>query len=205
VFEPAFNKQEITIWDFIPKSGRVLVLPVLKWTLERGANDPALLASLGKKSDFWTHCATTWYKDLARTIDYLETRKDIDIDKIAYFGYSMGAHNAPWLAGLEPRFKTVIMVSGGFRQAELDVPACKAANFAPRMKCPVLMINGKHDYLVPVETAQKPLFRLFGAPAEHKKHVLLETDHSVFVEMDALIKEILDWLDKYLGPVNQEP
>ena len=142
-----------------------------------------------------------WYKDLARTIDYLETRKDINTEKIAYLGHSMGAHNAPILAALEQRIKTVIMVAGGFRQVELDPPSCKAASFAPRMKRPLLMINGRYDSLVPVETSQKPLFRLFGTPEEHKKHVILETDHSVHLEMDRLIKEILDWLDKYLGPV----
>jgi formylglycine-generating enzyme required for sulfatase activity len=200
LFETTLTKQEVTLWDFIPKSGRVLVLPVLKWTLDRGANDPALLANLDGKNRSEVELTLTWYKDLARTIDYLETREDIDSTKLAYLGYSMGANNAPWLAGLEARLKTVIMVAGGFRREELAT-LCRSANFAPRMTRPVLMINGKYDYLVPVETAQEPLFRLFGAPGAHKRHVLMETDHSAFLQIDILIKEILDWLDKYLGPV----
>jgi len=201
LYEPKFTRHEITLWDFVPKSGRALVFPVLKWTLERGANDPTMLAARGKITSNAIEVVTTWHKDLARTIDYLETREDINATKVAYLGHSWGANNLPWLAGLESRVRAVIMVGGGFRKAELDPPFCKVANFAPRMKRPVLMINGKHDPYVPLDTAQEPLFRLLGAPEENKKHVLLDTDHSVFIEMDILIKEILDWLDKYLGPV----
>jgi len=186
---------ELELWDFIIKSGRAFIWPVLKWTYERGGGEA--LEPTVSVAEFYI----TWYKDLARTVDYLETRKDIDAENIAYLGFSAGGHNAPVLTTLEQRIKTVIMVSSGFREAELDPPSGKAANFTPRMNRPLLMINGRYDSVVPVETSQKPLFKLFGAPEEHKKHVILETDHSVHLELDKLMKEILDWLDKYLGPV----
>jgi dienelactone hydrolase len=32
-----------------------------------------------------------WSQDLARTIDYIETRPDFDAGKIAYYGFSAGA------------------------------------------------------------------------------------------------------------------
>ena len=32
-----------------------------------------------------------WSKDLGRSIDYLETRSDIDVHKLAYYGVSLGA------------------------------------------------------------------------------------------------------------------
>jgi pimeloyl-ACP methyl ester carboxylesterase len=72
---------------------------------------------------------------------------------------------------------------------------------AARIKVPVLMINGKYDQLFPLETSQIPLLKILKTPKEDKRHVILDTDHSVWVKHDIVIKEILDWLDKYLGPV----
>jgi hypothetical protein len=43
------------------------------------------------------------------------------------------------------------------------------------------------------------MFELLGTPAEHKKHLLYETDH--IPPRIEYIKETLTWLDKYLGPV----
>ena len=39
------------------------------------------------------------------------------------------------------------------------------------------MVNGRFDYLFPLETSQLPLFNHLGTPAEHKHHVLLEAGH----------------------------
>jgi hypothetical protein len=36
------------------------------------------------------------------------------------------------------------------------------------------------------------------SPAADKKHVIAQGGH--FVAQDALVRETLDWLDKYLGP-----
>ena len=49
------------------------------------------------------------------------------------------------------------------------------------------------------ETAQKPLFRLLGTPDADKKWIVYDGGH--FVPRDALVKETLAWLDRYLGPV----
>jgi hypothetical protein len=50
-----------------------------------------------------------------------------------------------------------------------------------------------------VETSQRPMFELLGAPAEHKRHVIYEAGH--VVPRDQLVQETLDWFDRYLGPV----
>jgi len=72
-------------------------------------------------------------------------------------------------------------------------------NFAPRAKMPVLMLNGRNDFLFPIESSQLPLFRLLGAPEKDKRHVVFDSGH--VPPRQPLIREILDWLDKYLGPV----
>jgi len=67
----------------------------------------------------------------------------------------------------------------------------------------VLMINGRHDFIFPLETNLNVLFRLLGAPAKDKRHALLDSGHFPFPMRDA-IKEILNWLDRYLGPVQPQ-
>jgi len=66
------------------------------------------------------------------------------------------------------------------------------------------MLNGRYDFVEPVETAQQPMFDLLGTPAADKRHVIFETGHAV-VTIQPMIKEVLDWLDKYLGPVQTRP
>ncbi len=70
-------------------------------------------------------------------------------------------------------------------------------NFAPRVKVPVLMLNGRFDNFFPTTTSQEPLFTLLGTPAEHKSRVVYETAHSI--PRNAMIKEVVGWLEKYLG------
>ena len=65
------------------------------------------------------------------------------------------------------------------------------------------MVNGRHDFTFPVEVSQKQLFRWLGTPPEHKRHVILETAHSLWPQRSEVIREVLNWLDQYLGPVRK--
>ncbi len=67
---------------------------------------------------------------------------------------------------------------------------------------PVLMLDGKYDFFFPYETSQKPMFELLGTPEDDKK--LLSYAGSHFVPKTEVAKEMLAWLDKYLGPVEWE-
>jgi pimeloyl-ACP methyl ester carboxylesterase len=78
-------------------------------------------------------------------------------------------------------------------------------NYAPRVHIPVLMLNGRDDFLFPVETAQKPLFNALGTPASDKRYVQFEGGHASEVTRPDLIGEILEWFDRYLGPVKSRP
>jgi len=70
----------------------------------------------------------------------------------------------------------------------------------PAISVPTLMINGKSDFTFPYETAQVPLFRALGTPAEHKRHAVLEGGH-LPPDFHGWMRIVLDWFDKYLGPV----
>lgn len=140
-------------------------------------------------------------QDLGRTIDYLETRTDIDNSRLAFYVLSTGPLILPAVT-VEPRLKTAILLSAGIagNRAKSPPPEIDPVNFAPRLRMPLLLLGGRYDFVLPVETAQKPLFDLFGTPAADKKHFIFEAGH--VPPRNVMIRETLDWLDHYLGPVN---
>ncbi len=94
-----------------------------------------------------------WSKDLGRSIDYLETRPDIDRNKIGYYGYSWGASMGAIFPALENRLKVSVLDGGGFYLQKAR-PEVDQINFAPRVTIPALMLNGRYDFLFPLETSQ---------------------------------------------------
>jgi dienelactone hydrolase len=182
--------------DFILKSGRAIVLPVFKGTFERRDD---LNSDLADESVFYKDHVIMWRKDIGRTIDYLETRQDILADKIGYFGWSWGGYMGGILPAIETRIKAVVLHVGGMEMNK-SLPEVDQLNFLPRVRQPVLMLNGKHDMFFPVETSQKPMFNLLGTPANDKKIIVYDAGH--LVPRTDLMKESLSWYDHYLGPVN---
>ena len=194
VYQPGFGRNDLwEPWDGIPRSGRALVSPVYSGTYERGANRPD--KSAGKSPVQWF---SEIVNDLRRTIDYLETRNDIDTKDLALLGLCWGGAKGPIFALYEDRIKSLILVSGCIRLPVVDPkPKCLLQSL---LTIPVLMLNGRYDYVFPVKTHQQPLFDLIGTPSQHKKHVLYETGH-LPLPRAPMLKEILSWLDKYQGRV----
>lgn len=185
-----------TDFDFMIKSGRAVLFPIYEGTFERGGG-PGAIYWPNNTSAYRDH-VVAWSKDLGRSVDYLETRADIDSKKLAYEGLSWGASLGAVLPALESRFRAAALVCGGFH-LQNALPEADQINFAPRMKTPVLMLNGRFDFIYPTGTSQEPMFRLLGTPIEHKRRVVYDTGHHI--PRNEMIKEILNWLDKYLGPV----
>jgi hypothetical protein len=66
------------------------------------------------------------------------------------------------------------------------------------------MINGNSDLIFPLELGQKPYFHLLGTPPEQKRHVVLTGGHYIIGQQHSqVVREVLDWLDHYLGPVDR--
>ena len=178
---------------FIPRSGRALVFPIYEGTYERRVQSSGPLA----RRDLMIQAS----KDLQRTVDYLETREDIVAKKLAYFGLSWGGNWGPVFTAIETRFSASVLLAGHLHVYPPDYPPeAIPINFAPRSKVPLLMINGRSDFESPIESEIEPMFALQGAPDEHKRLVILDGGH-VPESPNLLIREVLDWLDKYLGPV----
>ena len=87
------------------------------------------------------------------------TRRTNALDEFEFGGAIYGTI----LTALEPRFKGSILAAGGFPTQSLP-PEANPINFAPRAKMPILVLNGLLDFLVPLQGAQEPMFRVLGAP-----------------------------------------
>jgi dienelactone hydrolase len=185
--------------DFVIQSGRALVLPIYKSTVERR---DGLTSTWPSATVAFTEHVRQWVNDVSRTIDYLETRDDIDTSKLAYYGFSWGGRMGARVPAVERRFSAVVLVAGALALSDAR-PEANQVNFAPRITAPVLMLNGRHDFIEPVDTAQRPLFELLGTPDSDKRHVIFEgAGHTSNLPRTEMIAEILGWLDRYLGPVN---
>ncbi len=188
---------DLTFMDFVVKSGRAVIYPIYKNLYERRSASPILPGPTLVRE-----ITVDWSKDLGRSIDYLETRPDIDVSRLGYLGVSQGSAYGVILAALEDRLKAVVLLDGGFFQQEDPVAGMDQVDFAPRLTRPVLMINGRYDATFPVDSAQEPLFRLLGTPEADKRRVVFDTPHDVRLKRADLVREVLAWYDKYLGRVN---
>ncbi len=191
------SSESLSAGSFLLKSGRAMIYPIYKSTYERGDD---LKSDYPNETNFWKEHVIMWAKDLSRSIDYLQTRDDIDSGNLAYFGVSWGGAMGAIMPAVERRIKvSVLLVAGlGFQRS---LPEVEPVNFLPRIKTPVLMLNGKYDFFFPYETSQLPFFTLLGTPKENKQLFVYEGGHSV--PATQIAKETLAWLDRYLGPVTK--
>ena len=136
-------------------------------------------------------------KDFRRTVDYLESRSDIDSERLAYYGMSWGALMGSIIPAVEKRVKTAILLAGGIYEAGL--PEVNSLNYVPRITMPFLMLVGRYDSIVDHEASAVPLFERIGTEDQDKMMKVYETDH--IPPKAECITEILAWLDHYFGPV----
>ncbi len=181
--------------NFFPASGRIFIYPIYQATHERSDGTLSDLADLSIR---WREHVVMWAKDFRRTLDYAETRADVDASRFGYFGFSWGGYMGGLIPAVEPRVKAVALYVAGL-EMERGRPEVEPFNFLPRIKQPVLMLNGEHDFFFPVQTAQKPFFEALGTPAANKKWTVYEGGHDV--PRTVLMRESMAWFDKYLGPV----
>ena len=194
------NYYEFTMFlSFLVRNGRAVMYPVYKGTFESGT--PESMALLNVPAQWLTYAFTEIIvqevKDFSRSIDYLQSRADIDGQKLAYMGMSWGGNMGTIIPAVEDRIVASVLIAGGMQG--LGRPEIYDCNYVGRVRVPTLMLNGRYDALLPPELSQRPMFELLGTPAEHKKYLLYETDH--IPPRIEYIKETLAWLDKYLGPL----
>jgi len=118
---------------------------------------------------------------MKHAIDYLESRPDVASDRVGIMGVSFGGQFAVRAAAFEHRVKAAIENCGPYNQAEnfkgrpvisreTQVHRLKAANeedalnklkqfnlqgVAEKVECPLLVIHGRRDRLVPAEQGER--------------------------------------------------
>jgi Dipeptidyl aminopeptidases/acylaminoacyl-peptidases len=194
LFEKDLVKSTETKWliDYLIKSGRAVMCPIYKGTFDRIDNQ----APYNWSGHQFTEWVIKLVKDFSRSVDYLETRPDIDKSKLGYYGFSWGGLMGGIIPAVEDRLKVNILIVGGL--AGIKLPEVDQINYLPRVKTPTLMLNGRYDYTFPYEKAVLPFYKLLGTSEKDKRQVVYETDH--YVPKNEMIKETLTWLDRYLGP-----
>ena len=181
-----------------------MAAPIFKGTVDRNqtptpVNLDRVWGDNDEPSSNWRNYQIMWVHDLSRTIDYLETREDIDNERLAYYGMSWGANMGAIIPAVEERFGVSVLVGGGL--LGLGRPEASDLTYVTRVRTPTLMLNGQYDVFFPPETSSQPMFDLLATPPEDKRLILYETDH--IPPRNEYIKETLAWLDKYLGPVGR--
>ena len=195
IFVTSSDDLEVSFVDYIVKSGRAVAFPVLWGTYERNVG---LDTTWPKNTREYSNNVVRWIQDFRRTVDYLETRPDMNMDLLGFNGFSWGGWNGPIVLALDKRFTTGVFLSGGIPPT-LARPEASSASYASRVTQPVLMISGEHDVIRPVTTYQAPMFESLGTPDDLKRHAILNGGH--LPPRDQIIAETLKWFDEYLGPV----
>ena len=165
----------------------MVVHPIYTSTYER---EDELKSDYPEKTKKYKDHVITWGKEF-KTIDYIENRKDLDINSLSFYGVSWELYGLIIIA-LDQRVKCCL---NGFCFQE-TYKEIEPYLYTPRIKCPVIMLNGKYDVFFPLESSQKPMFELLGTNKEDKKHYVYTSGH--YVPRKKLISEHLLWLEKYL-------
>jgi eukaryotic-like serine/threonine-protein kinase len=178
------------------KAGRAVFAVVLRGYVER--KDPLYLPVRDGTSVRFREQMVHWATEIRRGLDYLETRPDIDAQKIAFWNVSRGGFVL--VAAIEPRYRSVIFEGDGLPREWLTfLPEANPIFFAPHVRAPKLMLNGRYDEQWPFHSAIMPMYNLLREP---KGLEVCDCGHVPPAEFSVPI--INSWLDKTLGPVKHE-
>ena len=151
-------------------------------------------------------------------IDFLGQRPEIDADRIAAYGWSMGSYWAPRIAAHDPRVKAVVGAMGVYQQKDTIFKHGKPAyrtNYmymsnihdedafdemaaqmtlgplAHKIKCPTLLAMGEFDELCPLEDAEE----FFGQLQCPKELWVYENEtHAIASRLPDFYLQVADWI-----------
>jgi len=154
-------------------------------------------------------------------LDRLAGRADLDLDRVAAFGVSLGGYYAPRAGAFEPRLKAVAGLSGPFSFGECwdalppltretfvaksgardeDEGRAKAAQLdlsdvLERLTQPALFVTGRHDRLIPWEQTERQ-----AKEAPNGTFVLHEDGNHACANVPYKARPLIaDWMREQLG------
>jgi formylglycine-generating enzyme required for sulfatase activity/dienelactone hydrolase len=198
IYRRSYTDLDIGNIEFLVRGGRAIVYPIYKGTFERGTG---LRSDIQDESNRWRDHVIAWATDLRRSVDYVATRPDLDVERLAYLGISWGGAVAPIMTALEERIRVNVIWVGGLLMQDTQ-PVVDPFHFLPRVRQPTLMLSARWDSFYPLETAQRPFFDNLGTPPDQRRMVVIDANHGILsYDRNLVVQETLDWLDRHLGPV----
>ena len=157
------------------------------------------------KNKYWTRdIISQTVFDLRRAVDFIYTRKELDTEKIGFFGISLGGITGTIFCGVDKRIKVpVIVLAGGqlnllygkkalSSNAKDYVSIIEPLNFveqiAPR---PLLMLNAENDKIVP-----PMMSKLLYKKANNPKNIIWYPTKHHTIPRDRIYQEGVNWFDK---------
>jgi 2,6-dihydroxypseudooxynicotine hydrolase len=155
-------------------------------------------------------------------LDWVETRHDLDAGRIGLWGVSLGGYYAPRAAAFDKRVKACISLSGAFEweplwdalpeltreafrvrakcasetQARAHGRQLSLARVARNITCPLFVVAGKLDRLVPWQDAERLAAETSG-PVE--KLILEDGNHVANNRAYKYRPQSADWMARQLG------
>jgi len=138
-----------------------------------------------------------WMKTLWDAVSFIETQPQVDGERIALLGFSLGAYLSLSNAAIDHRVKAVVEFFGGMP---------KEMNLFMRRLCPVLILHGEADPTVPVDEAYQlqKLLEKKGIPYEIKIYPGAGHGFEDEIWRDAGLRS-LQFLQKYLAAPGPNP
>jgi dienelactone hydrolase len=161
-------------------------------------------------------------------VDYLESRPDIDSDRIAIRGISMGGYSAPRAAASEPRLKAVACASASYsvlddlfdfyppirdrvrwiigaeslESARRQLQDYNMGDVARNLECPMLVGYGATDRIMDPEGA----LNLYNACVNSPRQMWADAGHPHHDEksggpVDLRLPTLQDWMGRALGAI----
>ncbi|MBM3402961.1 MAG: dienelactone hydrolase [Bacteroidetes bacterium] len=158
-------------------------------------------------------------RDEQMALDYLNTRPEIDSNRIGVEGMSMGSTRAWWLAALDERVKVVVGIACFTRYKELieqkELKAHGIYYFVPGVlqhfdteaimgliaPRPFLALTGDSDAGSPIsgmKTLEKKLNTVYSLYNENERFKSIIYPNTGHVFTDDMKIEMLDWFERYL-------
>jgi eukaryotic-like serine/threonine-protein kinase len=137
-----------------------------------------------------------WVTECRVGLDYLSTRKDIDMSKLAWLPTSHTT-NGLITPAVDNRFHSIILVACGiFSNSKKALPEVNPINFVSHYNVPTYLLYGKYDEVMPYNLLVLPFYKLL---TNLKEMQLVNSGHIPPIEIRVPI--INKWLDESLEPV----
>jgi dipeptidyl aminopeptidase/acylaminoacyl peptidase len=168
------------------------------------------------------------YDDIMRTVDYVSKLAYVNKDRMGAAGASYGGYMIDWILGHTDRFKVLVSHAGvydlrsmagtteelwfpkwEFQGMPWDSPEIyerwspSNPNYVKNFKTPTLVTQGEIDYRVPIGQGQQLFTALQELKVPSKLILFPDEGHWISKPQNSQFwySEVLEWLRKYLQPV----